>query len=133
MNDLEEKPSEGLPAVLESLNKFAETQALEVEIKRQELVVKEKEIESNERIALKSIDVQAAAQATKYDKFNKHLIHRYVFIGCIVLMILTFAGFALVYGAKELVLDSLKILLGFAAGIFGGFNWGKSKKNSEQP
>lgn len=33
-------------------------------------------------------------------------------------------------GAKEMVADLLKILLGFAAGAFGGVYYGKSKAGS---
>lgn len=116
--------------VLRSLQDLAQVQFQESEIKKQELVVRQKEIESNERIATKAIEAQSAAQTDKFQKYNRHLVDRYWFIGAILLMILLFCAYALSNDGKDLVLDALKMLLGFAAGIFGGFHWGQNKKQS---
>lgn len=114
--------------VLKSFQELAQAQIQESEIKKQELIVRQKEIESNERIATKAIEAQGAAQTDKFSKYNRHLVDRYWFIGAVLLMILLFCAFALANDGKDLVLDALKMLLGFAAGIFGGFHWGQNKK-----
>lgn len=114
--------------VLKSLQELAQVQYQESEVKKQELVVRQKEIESNERIATQAIQAQKSIQSEKYQKYNRHLVDRYWFFGAILLMILLFCGYALSNNGKDLVLDALKMLLGFAAGLFGGFHWGQNKK-----
>lgn len=130
-NDDASESNTRLEVVAASLSRLADAQSQEAEIKRLELSVRQQEIASNEAIAIKSIDAQERSQLNNTTNYNKHLIHRYVFIILLVAVILSFAAFALVNGAKDLVIDALKILIGLCTGLFGGFHWGKSKTKED--
>lgn len=115
--------------VTKSLDRFIQVQLAENKTKNLELQIRKQEIASNEKIATKAIDAQQAAQSDKYTKYNKHLSNLYWFIGAVVLIVLIFCGFALKNDGKEVIVESLKVILSFAAGAFGGFHWGKNKKD----
>lgn len=115
--------------VTKSLDRFIQVQLAENKTKNLELQIRKQEIASNEKIATKAIDAQQAAQSDKYTKYNKHLSNLYWFIGAVSLIVLVFCGFALKNDGKEIIVESLKVILSFAAGTFGGFHWGKNKKD----
>lgn len=115
--------------VTKSLDRFIQVQLAENKTKNLELQIRKQEIASNEKIATKAIDAQQAAQSDKYTKYNKHLSNLYWFVGVVLLIVLVFCGFALKNDGKEIIVESLKVILSFAAGTFGGFHWGKNKKD----
>lgn len=116
----------------DSLAKLAEVQTLEVEVRKQEAAVRQSEIESNERIALATIGAQERSQSTRGQWINRHHTTRCLFIGFLVLVVLGFAGFALLNDGKDLVADTIKLGLTFTAGLFGGFHWGRAKSISSE-
>ncbi len=128
----ENNQSERLDIVLKSLQEFAKAQIQETEIRKQELNIRQKEIESNERIANKAIETQRNTLNDKYAKYNRHLVNRYWFILILLGMVLMFAAYALVNNAKDLVIEAMKILLGFTTGLIGGYHWGMNKKNTSE-
>ncbi|CAB5577621.1 Uncharacterised protein [Pseudomonas putida] len=116
--------------LMQALTKMAEANTKEQEVKQAELGVKQQEIESNERIALAAIEAQKSFHSDRWNKFNSHLIHRYIFICVIAVIMAAFAGFAINLGAKDLVMDMAKLVGSMAVGTFGGYHWGKSKSKS---
>ena len=116
--------------ILTALHSFVDAQSKEVEVKKQELEVRSKEIDSNERIAMRSIDAQEKFHTDNRSQYNKHLIHKYVYVAVLVIIVAVFAVFLVKNDAKDLVVEVLKLLMAFGAGAFGGFQAGKNKKDS---
>lgn len=119
-------------ALFAALKTLAEVQTKDSEVRSQELEVRTQEIASNERIAMKSIEVQERFHADNRLQFNKHLIHRYAFVIVALLVVFAFAVVMVLSGAKDLIIEAFKVLLAFAAGAFGGFHAGKGKKDSDE-
>lgn len=115
-----------------SLQQMLDTAQQEHELKKEELDVRRTQIASNEKLGLASIDANKQYHREKYTHFNAHLIHRYWFVGSIVLLVLVFFGFAIHAGAKDLVADLAKLFVGVGVGAFGGYHYGKSNRNTEQ-
>lgn len=121
-----EKPQQTKELML-ALTKMVEVSTKEQEVKQEELAVRRQEIESNEKIAMASIDAQKAFHADRWTKYNSHLIHRYVFVIVLLVVVFLFAGAAIWLGAKDLVVDVAKLASSLGLGAFGGYHWGKSK------
>lgn len=119
-------------ALVQVLTQLTETQVKDTEVRRHELLVRSQEIESNERIALKSIEAQERNHADHRSQYNRHLIHRYIFVIIALLIVAAFAVVMTLNGAKDIVVETFKILLAFAGGAYGGFHAGKAKKDKEQ-
>jgi hypothetical protein len=107
----------------------------ELEVKRHEIALQEKqedtrrfEIDSATKVALAQIEAQATDLKDNRQQYNTMLLKRHRFIIVIVLIMAILAGFALINGAKDMVVELLKAVALFAAGGFGGFHYGKSKQ-----
>lgn len=120
-----EKPE--LQAITVALTQMLEVAQNENEIKRGDQEVRREEITSNERIALASIEAQREYHKENFSRFNAHLVHRYWFVGTVLVCALIFASFAIWAGAKDLVADLAKLVAGVGVGAFGGFHYGKNK------
>ena len=108
----------------------------ELVVKRHEIALEEKreetrrfEIEQNTTVALAQISAQAEDLKDNRIRYNSMLARRYWFAAVITLLVLIFAAVGLFLGAKDAVLEILKITLAFAAGGFGGFHYGKNKQD----
>lgn len=121
-----EKPQQAKDLML-ALTKMVEVSTKEQEVKQEELAVRRQEIESNEKIAMASIEAQKSFHADRWTKYNSHLIHRYIFVIVLLVVIFVFAGAAIYLGAKDLVIDVAKLASSLGLGAFGGYHWGKSK------
>lgn len=115
-----------------SLRQMLDTAQQEHELKREELDVRRAQIVSNEKLGLASIEANKQYHRENYTHYNAHLIHRYWFVGGIVLLVLVFFGFAIHSGATDLVADLAKLFVGAGVGAFGGYHYGKSNRNTEQ-
>ncbi len=93
-------------------------QKLSLEVKQTELALRE--IDHNQKIADKSIDAQAEDRKDERSTEMKMHLHRLVFAGVVVLALLGFVGTALYMNKDALVLDLVKVVLGFVGG------WGAS-------
>lgn len=111
----------------QAIERFLQLQESELQVRLRESEIRAKEVDSNKEIALASIAAQREDYRDNRDKFNKHLIHRYVFLSILALLVLGFFAFAIAYDAKELVESSLKIIGGFLAGGFGGYYLGRDR------
>ncbi|UTD55922.1 hypothetical protein [Halomonas sp. MS1] len=123
-----------LAAVVQQL---VETRDSELEIKRAEMEVQGKEIESNERIAMASIKAQSTFHSQRFNQYNAHLIHRYIFVGLMSLVFVVFTLVAIFLEAGDLVLEIFKLMGPLVIGIFGGYQWGNrassNKSGTTQP
>lgn len=134
MNDIvpqADQPEQTHDAIFALVKTLTEAQTKDSEVRTQELEIRSEEIASNERIAMKSIEVQERFHANHREQYNKHLIHRYTFVVVALLIIFAFAIIMVMNGAKDIILEAFKILIAFAAGGYGGFQAGKNKKNND--
>lgn len=127
-----EERRKGDNSLVRAVERLAATQAEDIEVKRQELTIRSQEISSQERIAIASIQAQERTVSGNRGDYNKHLIHKYIFVIVVLLVVGGFAGFLFVNDGKELVSEALKALLFFAAGALSGYGYkGRSKDEEE--
>lgn len=126
--DLPDAPRGNQETLLRMVQAIAESQAKEVELKRQELHIRSQEIASNERIAMKAIEAQERFHIDDRVQYNKHSVHRYVYIILTVLLVCAFTLIMVMNGGKEVIVEVLKMALAAATGAFGGYHAGKSRK-----
>lgn len=130
--EVPEPPQSKQDALFVALQSLAEAQTKDSEVKTQELEVRSQEIASNERIAMKSIEAQERFHSDNRLQFNKHLIHRYVFVIMALLVVFAFAVTMVMNGAKDIIIEAFKILMAFAGGAYGGYHAGKNKKDDDE-
>ncbi len=111
----------------QALGRFIDVQKKEVEVRAQEAQVKAQEVSSNERIALAAIQAKREDNQDGRAQYNKHLIHRYVFVFLLLVAIFGFSAFAITSGAKEIVADLFKMGSSLIVGAIGGYYAGKEK------
>lgn len=124
----EQELSKDIADLKTAVIQVVESSKQENQLKKAELEVRRAEIESQERLALASIDANKQHHKEHYSLYNKHLVNRYWFIGSLVIATLIFASFAINAGAQDLVTDLTKLILGTGIGAFGGYHYGKSKQ-----
>lgn len=107
-----------------AVHQLVETREQEYEVKRAELEVQSREIDSNERIAMATIEAQSRFHSQRFTRYNAHLIHRYIFIGVMATLLIAFTLGAIYLQAKDLVLEMFKLLIPLVIGTFGGYQWG---------
>lgn len=119
-----------------AVHQLVESTEKQHEIKRAEIEVQSKEIESNEKIALASIQAQREYHSQRFTRYNDHLIHRYFFIGSMTVLVLGFSLGAIWLDAKDLVSDLFKMIVPLVVGLAGGYHWGARntmKRAREEP
>ena len=121
-----------LPLNAEALERFIRLQEREADARILEAKNQAQENEANRQIALASIEAQTKNLADNREKYNRHLIHRYILVAVCLAGLLAFAGFAIKNGATELVMDMMKVGGGMIAGGVGGYFAGKSAASGRQ-
>ena len=114
------------------VSQIAEVQAAELEVRREELTVKQAEISANRDIALASIKAQMDFHAGRGNVINRQQVNRYGFAVTVLVIVLAFAAWLFLHDGKDLVLTLAKEAFIFASGAFGGYHFGKNKATSEQ-
>jgi hypothetical protein len=98
-----------------------------ITLQESELDLKKTEIEANTRIALASIEAQREAVTHDHNAEGSQQKSKFQYATLIIAIVMA-TIIALVWlGAKDLVSDIVKVALGFAGGILGGYQWGKNK------
>jgi sorbitol-specific phosphotransferase system component IIBC len=116
----ENEPSGEILALIKLGQEFISLQGREIEVKKTE-------IEANKEIAIASIEAQKEVAGHDRKHEGGQETRRYIFVFAIVLVVVG-ATLALVFNnAKDLVIEIIKTLLTFAAGAFGGVQYGKVK------
>jgi len=115
------------------LEALTEIMTAEAKVKTEEHSVRRMEVESNEKIALATIEAKERASGKGWDTYHKLQQTRWVGAVVVLVVLLLFSAWAVSAGAKDLVVDLFKIGAGFGAGVFGGFHYGKTRrKNGEE-
>lgn len=120
----------GLPPISEqTVQQLIDVQTKEQALRSQELQVRVQELQYQSKHALEIL----AAQERDREKERDHgrRMQRGPLIATVVVFtaILLFTGWALLMNKDAIVMDILKLVLGFAAGGIGGYGYAKSKKD----
>ena len=94
-------------------------QKLALDMKQAEIALRE--IDHNQKIADKSIQAQVEDRRDDRAVGMRMGMHRLVFVAVIVTLLVSFALVALYFNKEAIVLDLVKLLVGFVGG------WGASK------
>jgi cation transport ATPase len=107
-------------------------------VQKQELALRVKEVERdnaeislNQGIAQHTIEAQERDRQHEREEQTKRQRTFQNFTILVLLIILIFAGFAMWIGQKDLVLDMLKVVVGFVGGM--GFQAYKNSKRQPSP
>lgn len=121
------------------MREFLEYQKQELQNKSKELDIRRDEIQSNERIALASIEAQKEDSANKGEFFSKMVKTRYRTMVWIAVIAAVVICAALLTNKTDVALELIKVggavLLGFIAGVNKGKAQvleGQARKNSEE-
>ncbi len=104
---------------------------IKLEIKQTEIALRD--IEHNRKIADKSIEAQVADRKDEREVNKTMHFHRLVFAACIVLLVIIFAIVALVLDKDALVLDIIKVVLGFVGGWGASITWRAKQHAADTP
>lgn len=115
----------------EIVEKIIDNQRLDIEVRKSEQDVKIKEIESNERLALRSIEAQEKVQTALGKNETTNIMIRVGGFLFAFIAILIFIGFAIKNDAKDIVIELMKYIVPLIIGGVGGFYLGKSKGKEE--
>ena len=96
-----------------------------LEVKQAEIALRE--VDHNQKIADKSIEAQAADRKDERRVTQTMHLHRLVFGGAVVLMLIAFVLVALWMDKDALVLDIVKVVLGFVGGWGASIAWRNSR------
>lgn len=132
MNDRSAGKKPALPAPSdETLQRFlaVQEQRLALEIKQADLAIRE--IDHNQKIADKSIEAQAEDRKDERRLRKSMQMHRLVFAGIITVIALAFVIAALWMGKDAIILDVLKIIMGFVGGWGASAIWRSQKPDED--
>lgn len=120
-----------------TIARLVEVQKHELTVRQQELDLHARqdetrrlEIENNAGYALKSLEAQERDLQDQREKYNQMLKTRYWFITMVAIVTCVFCSYAIYAGAKEVIADAIKIILAFAAGGVGGYQFGKNRQST---
>ncbi|TAI99802.1 hypothetical protein [Pectobacterium versatile] len=115
----------------EAVAKILENQRLEIELRRSESEIKNKDIESKERLSIRAIEAQEKVEIARgADEIKDRLIKTVGFLIALA-FVLFFIGYAINHDAKDIVIELMKYIVPLVIGGFGGFYFGKSKGKEE--
>ena len=107
-----------LPALTnETIQDLLSVQKQELSIRLEEVRRDNAEISHNQSIAKQSIDAQERDRKHNREEITKRQKNSQLFVMAVIVAILVFAGYAIFSGQTDLVLDILKIIVGFAGGM----------------
>ena len=81
---------------------------------------------------MKSIEAQERFHIDGREQYNKHLIHRYIYVFLTALLICAFMIIMVMNGGRDVIIEVFKMALAAATGAFGGYHAGKNKRDSSQ-
>ena len=116
----------------EMVEKLLEVQAREQNIRGQELVIRQQEITHNAKHASEILAAQERDREKGRIHERKQTLGRMVFSVILVLLVLVFIIVALWMNKDALVLDLVKVMLGFAAGAVGGYSYKSIRTKQEE-
>lgn len=126
-------PARGAPPQLneQTIQQLIENQSKEQALRSQELQIRAQELEYQSKHASAIL----SAQERDREKVREHSrrMQRGPLIATVLIVcaVLGFTAWALYMNKDAVVMDIIKVLLGFAAGSMGGYGYAKSKKKED--
>lgn len=122
----------GPPISEETLKQLIETQTREQALRSQELQIRAKEIDHQSKHASEILGAQERDRE-KGREHNRRMVRGVLIaLGIIIALFLIFVFGALYINKDQVVLDIVKLLIGFIAGGAGGYGLGKSKSKTKE-
>jgi len=119
------------PNQLDLFRDFIAVQKEEIDLRRDQLQQRAEELKLHHELSLQALHTQSNDRKDDRKYRQTKWIGGLIFSLLVIGFLLAFACFAIVYEAKELVLEMTKILLGFAAGGLGGYAIGYQRAKSK--
>ena len=101
----------------ETLRELLSVQKQEIALRLKEVERDSSEISLNKSVAQQSIEAQERDRKHNREEQTRRQQKLYVFILALVCIVLAFAGWAMHEGQAALVLDLVKVVLGFVGGM----------------
>lgn len=117
------------PQVIEQLT---QNQARELQIRAEELALKQQEDKHAFQHAQEVLKAQAEDRKDDRKYRAKNARTTYIFFFLIVLIILFFIGFLVVNNKDQIAMELIKTVLYIGTGLIGGYFWGRLKQNVPQ-
>lgn len=107
-----------LPALTEDTVKdLLQVQKQDIALRLEEVRRDTAEIAHNQSIAKQSIEAQERDRKHEREEVTKRQGSRQLFVGAVVIALLLFSGYAISIGQSNIVLDIMKVVIGFAGGM----------------
>lgn len=120
-----------LPAISEdTVKELLAVQRQELSLRLEEVKRDSAEIAHNQSIAKQSIEAQERDRKHEREEVTKRQSSSQWFILLVTLVVVVFAGYALYIGKEAVVLDVVKVLIGFAGGM-GYQAWRDRKQDTD--
>jgi len=116
----------------EIAREFLETQREELNVRQREIELRENQIEKGHEFSMRSLELQAQDRNDERE-YNLKAFGSIKNFGYVLLLAFFILVFGLLYFEKDvLLIEILKVIAYMGVGIFGGYQWGKSKfKNTD--
>ena len=115
----------------ETLNRMLAVQEQKLTLELKQADVSLREIEHSQKIADKSIQAQADDRKDERQVNKAMHLHRLLFAGVMVALLLAFVLLALWMGKDALVLDIVKVVLGFVGGWGASLAWHRARRDQD--
>lgn len=120
-------PRNQLPALTEeTLKELLSVQKQDIALRVEEVRRDSVEITHNQSIAKQSIEAQERDRKHDREEVTKRQRSQHIFVIAVLIVLVFFSGYALHIGQSAVVLDLIKVLIGFAGGM--GYQAYKSSK-----
>jgi uncharacterized ion transporter superfamily protein YfcC len=117
------RPPAVAPLSEETVQRMLALQEAKIGLEVKQAEISLREIEHNQKIADKSIQAQAEDRKDERSVQKTMDLHRLVFAAVVVAMLLSFVVVALWMNKDALVLDVIKVLIGFVGGWGASIAW----------
>lgn len=114
----------------ETVQRMLDVQQAKLALEMKQAEISLRELDHNQRIADKSIQAQAEDRRDERDAEKTMHKHRLVFAGVMAALLLGFVLVALWMDKDAMVLDVIKVMIGFIGGWGGSLVWQYQRSNS---
>lgn len=122
-------PKSSTPQVSEAtIQRMLGVQEAKITLELRQADISLRELDHNQKIADKSIEAQAADRKDERAVEKSMHLHRLIFAGVVVFLLIAFVLAALWMNKDALVLDVIKVVLGFVGGWGASIAWRKRRK-----
>lgn len=127
-----QKPQQTDAQLLATMRDLVKVQQANQAVKEKELEVEKKRIESNEKIALASIEAQKEDRLAQMNTISKFELAKYIIIGIAIFGSVLLVGFGMYTGHTAFIIELSKMIVPLLIGLFSGYGIGRYKANNEQ-